>query len=42
MAGMRRVDEQTTTQEPHGGLQGEGGLGGSQGRKDAYAVGAGV
>src|ERR1035437_3604329 len=34
MAGMRRADEQTSASEPHSDIQGEGGFGRHQGRKD--------
>src|ERR1017187_4048348 len=40
MAGMRRADEQTSASEPHSGLQGEGGLGSHQGRKNTFGIGA--
>src|ERR1035437_2032445 len=40
MAGMRRADEQTSASEPHSGLQGEGGLGRHQGRKNTFGIGA--
>ena len=42
MAEMRRADEQTSASEPHSDLQGEGGLGRYQGRKDAIGVGGAV
>src|SRR5664279_5205291 len=42
MAGMRRADEQTSASEPHSDIQGEGGFGRHQGRKDAFGVGSGV
>ena len=38
----RSDDEQTTSPEPHAGLQGEGGLGGHQGRQNAGRSGAAV
>src|ERR1017187_8367357 len=42
MAEMRRSDEQTSASEPHSDLQGEGGIGRDQGRKDAIGVGGAV
>lgn len=42
MAGKRRSDEQTTTQEPYGGVQVEGGFGGDPGREDAFRAGRAV
>jgi hypothetical protein len=39
MAGKRRFDEQTTTQEPYSGVQVEGGFGRDPGRKDAFGAG---
>ena len=38
----RSDDEQTTSPEPYAGLQGEGGLGGHQGRQDAGRSGAAI
>jgi hypothetical protein len=35
----RKDNEQTTAPEPHAGLQGEGGIGGYQGRSDDHPVG---
>src|ERR1019366_8750173 len=42
MVEMRRSDEQTSASEPHSDLQGEGGIGRDQGRKDAIGVGGTV
>jgi len=39
MAEKRRTDEQTSTQEPFSGIQGEGGFGGDPGREDFGGVG---
>jgi hypothetical protein len=42
MAEKRRTDEQTTSQEPHGGIQGEGGLDRAQGREDTFRTGRAI
>jgi hypothetical protein len=42
MAEMRRADEKTSTQEPYSGLQGQGGFGRHQGRKDTFRVGRAI
>jgi hypothetical protein len=42
MAGKRRIDEQTSTQEPYSGVQVEGGFGRDPGRKDAFGAGRAV
>ena len=42
MAEKRRADEQASAQESHSGIQGEGGPGRSQGRKNSGRVGRAV
>jgi hypothetical protein len=42
MAEKRRTDEQTSTQEPFSGVQGEGGIGGDPWREDGFGVGRAV
>src|ERR1035438_7811432 len=42
MAEKRRTDEQTSTQEPFGGVQGQGGFGGDPGREDLGRAGRAV
>ena len=42
MAEKRRTEEQTSTQEPLGGVQGEGGFGRDQGREDTHGMGRAV